>query len=90
MRKLFFAVPLIVMTAACSDKDSLENQGQQAGAAADKAINGLEDRVDAEREDFKSRAEKVEDAARDVQKDIKAGLKKADNAVNAAADELKK
>jgi hypothetical protein len=37
-RKILTILPLVAMIAACSDNDSLESQGQKAGAAADHAI----------------------------------------------------
>jgi hypothetical protein len=90
MRKILFALPLITLIAACSDNDSLENKGQQAGAAADKAIDRVENRVDAERDELENSASAVREKAREMKQDVKEGLSKADNAVDAAADELKK
>jgi hypothetical protein len=90
MRKFLIILPLFVLTVACSDNDSLENKGREAGAAADNAIDRMENRVDAERDQFENRAASVSDKAQGVKQDVKEGLSKADNAVDAAAEELKK
>jgi hypothetical protein len=90
MRKLLIVLPLIALMGACSDSDSLENKGQQAGAAADNAIDRMGNRMDAERDQFENRAANVNDKARGVKQDVKEGLSKAENAVDAAAAELKK
>jgi hypothetical protein len=90
MRKILTILPLVAMIAACSDNDSLESQGQKAGAAADNAIERVENRADAERKEFESGAANVAEKARGVEQDVKDGLSKADNAVDAAVAELKK
>jgi hypothetical protein len=90
MRKLLIVLPLIALIAACSDNDSLENKGRAAGAAADNAIERVGNQVDAERDDLENRAANVGDKARGVKQDIKEGISKADNAVDAATAELKK
>ena len=90
MRKLLIVLPLIALISACSDNDSLENTGREAGAAADQAIERVGNEVDGDRADLQNSAEKIRDKARDVKEDVKKGLSKADNAVDAAADELKK
>jgi sensor domain CHASE-containing protein len=90
MRKFLAVLPLIALIAACSNNDSLENKGREAGAAADNAIERVENRVDAEREEFENRAANVSEKARAVKQDIKEGLSKADNAADAAAAELRK
>jgi sensor domain CHASE-containing protein len=90
MRKFLAVLPLIALIAACSNNDSLENKGREAGAAADNAIERVENRVDAERDEFENRAANVSEKARAVKQDIKEGLSKADNAADAAAAELRK
>jgi sensor domain CHASE-containing protein len=90
MRVILIILPLIALIGACSNNDSLENQGQQAGAAADNAVERMDNRVNAERDDIESRAANVSDKARGVKQDINEGLSKADNAIDAAAAELKK
>jgi sensor domain CHASE-containing protein len=90
MRVILIILPLIALIGACSNNDSLENQGQQAGAAADNAVERMDNRVNAERNDIESRAANVSDKARGVKQDINEGLSKADNAIDAAAAELKK
>jgi hypothetical protein len=39
MRNFLFVLPVAALIAACSDNDSLENKGQQAGPAADNAVD---------------------------------------------------
>jgi hypothetical protein len=90
MQKFSIVLPLFALIAACSDNDSLENKGREAGAAADNAIERVENRVDVERDELENRAANVGDKARGVKQDVKEGLSKADNAVDAAAAELKK
>jgi hypothetical protein len=90
MRKLIIVIPLFALMAACSSNDSLENQGQQAGAAADNAIERAGNQVDAAQDQLNNGAANASDKARGVKADIKAGLSKADNAVDAAAAELRK
>jgi hypothetical protein len=90
MRKLLIVLPLIALIGACTDKGSLENQGSEAGAAADNAIERAGNEVDAAKDRLDNSAADLNDKARGVKKDIKAGLSKAENAVNAAAAELKK
>jgi hypothetical protein len=90
MRKFSIVLPLFALIAACSDNESLENKGRDAGAAADNAIDRMGNRVDAERDELENRAANVGDKARGVKQDVKESLSKADNAVDAAAAELKK
>jgi sensor domain CHASE-containing protein len=90
MRKFLIILPLFALTVACSDNDSLENKGREAGAAADNAIDRVENRVDAERDQFENRVDNVNVKAQGVKEDVKEGLSRADNAVDAAAAELKK
>ena len=90
MRKILVILPLIAMIAGCSDRDNLENKGREAGAAADHAIERVGDGVDAAKVQMDNGAANVADKAHDVKQDIKHGLNKADNAVDAAAAELKK
>jgi hypothetical protein len=90
MRKLLTLFPLIALATACSDGDSLENKGREAGAAADNAISRAGNEVNAERDEFTNGAEQVREKAHNVKEDVKEGLSKAENAVDAAAAELKK
>ncbi len=90
MRKFLTILPLIALIAACSNDDSLENQGQQAGAAADNAMERVGNQVDAVQDRLSNSADNVSDKARGVKQNIKDGFSKADNAVDAAAAELKK
>ncbi len=90
MYKLLIILPLFAVTVACSDNDSLENKGREAGAAADNAIDRVENQVDAERDDFENRTAKANEQAQGIKQDVKDGLSKADKAVDAAAAELKK
>jgi hypothetical protein len=90
MRSIFAILPLVVLITACTNNDSLENKGQEAGAAVDNAMERISNRVEAERDDFDSEKANVSDMARDVKQDVKEGWSKADNAVDAAAAELKK
>lgn len=90
MRKLLMVLPLLTMIGACSSDESLEDKGQHAGAAADKAIERAGDRVDAGQAKIESGAAKISDKALDVKQNVKEDLQKVDNAVDAAAVELKK
>ncbi len=90
MYKLLIILPLFAVTVACSDNDSLENKGREAGAAADNAIDRVENQVDAERDEFENRTAKANEQAQGIKHDVKDGLSKADKAVDAAAAELKK
>jgi dihydropteroate synthase len=90
MRKFLTALSLIVLISACSNNDSLENQGQKAGAAADKAIERVDKRIDAEQDNIDVKAENVREKARDVKADVEKSLEKIDNAADAAEAELKK
>lgn len=90
MRKILIVLPLMALIAGCSDNDSLENKGRAAGAAADKAIDRVGERVDAGRDDLEKQAANARNEARVVKQDIKDELDKADRAVDAAAAELKK
>ena len=90
MRKILLMLPLLALIVGCSDNDSLENKGREAGAAADKAIDRVDKRVDAEREGLEKRTATVREDARGVEQDLKDGLDKVDRAANAAAAELKK
>ncbi len=90
MRKFLIMLPLFGMIAACSDNETLEQKGSEAGAAADKAIVSAGDRIAAERNDLKMRTEAVREKARGVQQDVKEDLNKAEKAVDAAEAELKK
>lgn len=90
MRKFLVILPFFALIAACSDNDSLENKGRDAGAAADNAIDRMENQVDAERAAIENSAANVSEKARDVKQDVKEDLSKADNAIDAAAAELRK
>ncbi len=90
MRIFLITLPLIALVSACSESDSLENTGREAGAAADRALERVGNEVMEERADFQNSASAARENARGVKEDVKAGLKKADNAVDAAAEELKK
>ncbi len=90
MRKILLMLPLLALIVGCSDNDSLENKGREAGAAADKAIDRVDKRVDAEREGLEKRTATVRQDARGVEQDLKDGLDKVDRAADAAAAELKK
>lgn len=90
MRKFLIVLPLLAMVSACSSDENLEDKGQRAGAAADKAIERAGDEVDAGQARIETGAAKVNDKALDVKQDIKEDLQKVDNAVDAAAVELKK
>ncbi len=90
MRKILLMLPLLALIVGCSDNDSLENKGREAGAAADKAIDRVDKRVVAEREGLEKRTATVREDARGVEQDLKDGLDKVDRAANAAAAELKK
>lgn len=90
MRAFLIALPLIALVSACSDNDSLENTGREVGAAADQAIERAGNEVEDERADFQNSTAQVRDKARDVKEDVKAGLRKIDNAADAAEAELKK
>jgi hypothetical protein len=90
MRKILLMLPLLAVMAGCSDNESLENKGREAGAAADKAIDRVDKRVDAEREGLEKRTATVREDARGVEQDVKDGLDKVDRAADAAAAELKK
>ncbi len=90
MHKFLIILPLVVLLTACSSKDSLENQGQQAGAAADNAIERVGNQVDAAQDRISNSAVKVSEKAQDVKQDVQAGLGKIDKAANAAEAELKK
>ncbi len=90
MRKILLMLPLLALIVGCSDNDSLENKGREAGAAADKAIDRVDKRVDAEREGLEKRTATVREDARGVEQDLKDGLDKVDRAADAAAAELKK
>ena len=89
MRKILLILPLLAVMAGCSDNESLENKGREAGAAADKAIDSAGKRVDAEREGLEKRTATVREDARGVEQDVKEGLDKVDRAADAAAAELK-
>lgn len=78
------------MIAGCSDNQSLEEKGQEAGAAADKAIDRVGERFVTERETLDARAADPREKAQGVKQDVKEGLDKAGNAVDAAEAELKK
>lgn len=90
MRKILIILPLIAMIAACSKNDSLENKGREAGAAADKAIERADTKIDEAQDRIDKDAADVADKAREVRKDINEDLRKVDNAVDAADAELKK
>jgi hypothetical protein len=90
MRKFLIIMPLIAAIAACSSSDSLENKGQQAGAAADNAIERVDNEMDAAQDRIGNSAAKANAKAHNIKQDINAGLRKANNAVDAAAAELKK
>ncbi len=90
MRVFLFALPLLITMSGCVDNDSLENQGQQAGAAADNALEQMSNKIDAEQEQLDNRVAAVNERARGVKEEIKADVKKIDNAVDAAAAELRK
>lgn len=90
MRKFLMVLPLLAMITACSSDESLEEKGQHAGAAADKAIERASDRIDAGQAKIEDGAAKVNDKALDAKQDVKDGLQKVDNAVDAAEVELRK
>jgi hypothetical protein len=90
MREFLIIVPLMASIAGCSTSDSLENKGQRAGAAADNAIERVDHEMDATQNEINNGAAKFNDKARGVKQEIKEGISKADNAVDAAAEELKK
>jgi hypothetical protein len=90
MRKILILLPLMALIAGCSDKDSLEDKGREAGAAADEAIEDVGKRVDAGRDELEDQTATALDKAQGVKQDVKAGLEKAGNAVDAAEAELKK
>ena len=90
MRKFLILLPLLAMVTACSSDENLEDKGQQAGAAADQAIDRVGDQVDAGQARIEAGAAKVNDKALDVKQNVKEDLQKMDNAVDAAAVELKK
>ncbi len=90
MRKILIILPLIAMIAACSKNDSLENKGREAGAAADRAIERADTKIDEAQDRIDKDAADVADKAREVRKDINEDLRKVDNAVDAADAELKK
>jgi hypothetical protein len=90
MRKILFALPLIALIAGCSDNESLENKGREAGAAADEAIDRVGKRVVTEREELEKQAADARAKADEARQDIKDGLGKAEKAVDAAEAELKK
>jgi hypothetical protein len=90
MRIFITALSLIALLSACSDNENLENTGREAGAAADQAIERVGNKVDDGRADIHNSAAQVREKTREVKENIRAELSKADNAVDAAADELKK
>lgn len=90
MRKILIVLPLMALIAGCSENNSLENKGREAGAAADQAIKDVGKRVDVGRDELEDRAANASERARDVEQDVKEGLDKADRAVDAASAELKK
>lgn len=90
MRKFLTVLPMIALLGACSDSDSFENQGEKAGAAADKAIERVGNQVGAAQDRIDNSAANVSDKAREVTQDVKEGLRKIDNAADAAEAELKK
>jgi hypothetical protein len=90
MRKFLIALPIMALIGACSNKESLEEQGQQAGATADQAVERAENRIDAEKAKLDLQTALIREKARDVKQDVKDGLDKVDNAANAAEAELKK
>jgi hypothetical protein len=90
MRKTFSLLPLLALVSACSDNGSLENKGQQAGAAADNAIERVGAEIEASQKELENRAADVGEKVSDVKQDVKQGVSKAENAVDAAAAELKK
>jgi hypothetical protein len=90
MRKILLMLPLLALIVGCSDNESLENKGREAGAVADKAIDRVDKRVDAEREGLEKRTATVREDARGVEQDVKDGLDKVDRAADETAAELKK
>lgn len=90
MRIILLILPFLALIVGCSDNESLENKGREAGAAADKAIDSAGKRVDAEREGLEKRTATAREEARGVEQDVKEGLDKAERAADAAAAELKK
>jgi phage shock protein A len=90
MRTILIALPFLMIISSCTDNDSLQNQGQRAGAAADSALERIGNKIDTEQDRLDNRAATVNERARDVRDEIKADVKKVDNAVDAAAAELRK
>lgn len=90
MRKSLTIIPLIALISACSAEDNFEKQGQETGAAADQAIERADEQIEAAQDKVEAEAGKVSDNAQEMKQDIEQDLKKADNAVDAAAAELRK
>lgn len=75
VHKFLTVLPLIVLVAACSDNENFEDKGRQA---------------DAEQAQIEANARIAREKAQGVQREVRADLKKVDNAVEAADAELKK
>lgn len=86
MRKFLTLLPLIALVSGCSDKENLEDKGRQADSAIAKARSD----ANAQQDKIEAKARIVEHKAQGVQREVKADLKKVDNAVEAADAELKK
>lgn len=90
MRKFLTILPLIALSTACSENNSLETKGREAGAAADQAIERASDQVAKEQDQLQKKAQNIRDRAGDVRQDVKEDMAKAEKAVDAAEAELKK
>ena len=86
MHKFLTVLPLFVLVAACSDNENFEDKGRQADAAVENARA----RADAEQAEIEANARIAREKAQGVRREVKADLKKVDNAVEAADAELKK
>jgi|GWRWMinimDraft_5_1066013.scaffolds.fasta_scaffold234897_2 hypothetical protein len=86
MNKFLTILPIIALVAGCSDNENFEDKGRQADAAVENARA----RADAEQAEIEANAQIAREKAQGVEREVKADLKKVDNAVEAADAELKK